>query len=113
MERFLGWILVSSLLLAAACTTARRGEPQAPSQAPATTAAARGEQVFMAHCHQCHPGGTAGVGPALNNKPLPGPMIRLQVRKGIGAMPKFDEKKISDAEVDDLIEYLKELRRSP
>ncbi|MDC4226474.1 MAG: cytochrome c [Candidatus Manganitrophus sp.] len=57
------------------------------------------------------PEGEAGLGPALNNKPLPGWMIRFQVRHGLGAMPAFSEKEISDRELDDLvIAYLKAFR---
>jgi mono/diheme cytochrome c family protein len=70
-----------------------------------------GERVFMAQCQQCHPGGAAGLGPAINNKPLPAFLIRYQVRRGLGAMPEFDEAVISDADLDALVAYLQELRR--
>ena len=70
-----------------------------------------GERVFMARCHECHPGGAAGLGPALNNKPLPALLIRLQTRHGLGAMPEFDEATISESELDALVAYLQELRR--
>jgi mono/diheme cytochrome c family protein len=73
----------------------------------------RGEVVFMQHCHSCHPGGEAGLGPALNNKPLPGFLIRLQVRQGIGAMPRFSEDVISGTELDDLVAYMMALRDQP
>jgi mono/diheme cytochrome c family protein len=65
----------------------------------------------MRDCHQCHPGGEAGVGPALNNKPLPAFAIRWQVRRGFGAMPAFPKEKLSDSELDVLIDYIKILRR--
>ncbi|WDT80226.1 MAG: cytochrome c [Candidatus Manganitrophus sp.] len=52
----------------------------------------RGETIFMHACNQCHPKGEAGLGPALNNKPLPAFMIRFQVRHGLGAMPAFSKK---------------------
>jgi hypothetical protein len=38
-------------------------------------------------------------------------MIRLQVRNGIGAMPAFSQSEISPKEMDDLLEFLKALRR--
>jgi mono/diheme cytochrome c family protein len=60
----------------------------------------------MAHCHACHPGGEAGLGPALNDKPLPGLLVRLQVRTGMGAMPAFSPRELSDGELRDLIAYL-------
>jgi len=65
----------------------------------------------MKHCNQCHPGGEGGVGPALNNKPLPGFLIKFQVRRGMGAMPAFSSQVISDAQLDSLASYLKELRQ--
>jgi mono/diheme cytochrome c family protein len=68
------------------------------------------QRVFNAHCDQCHPGGEAGLGPALNNKPLPPFLMKIQVRRGLGAMPGFSEKLISDRELDNLIAYTKALR---
>jgi cytochrome c5 len=67
----------------------------------------------MRECHMCHPGGDAGLGPAINNKPLPEPMIKLQVRQGMGAMPDFGEDKISAKELDALVVYLQSLREAP
>nr|MBP7323931.1 cytochrome c [Deltaproteobacteria bacterium] len=64
----------------------------------------------MGLCHPCHPGGEAGLGPALNNEPLPDFMIGLQVRHGFGAMPSFLDKRLSDQELEDLLTYLKTLR---
>jgi mono/diheme cytochrome c family protein len=75
--------------------------------------AERGEKIFMRNCYQCHPGGEAGLAPAINNKPLPGSMTKAQVRLGVGAMPCFSRQEIPDAELDDLVAYLKALRRHP
>jgi mono/diheme cytochrome c family protein len=72
---------------------------------------AQGQQVFMRFCNGCHPGGEAGVGLALNNKPLPGWAIRFQVRRGLGAMPAFSDEVISDEQLRTLVAYLKTLRR--
>jgi mono/diheme cytochrome c family protein len=91
--------------------SARRGEPLKGPLPIKSVAVADGQKVFMRECYQCHPGGEAGLGPAINNKPLPGFMIRLQVRNGIGAMPAFSQSEISAKEMDDLLEFLKELRR--
>ena len=63
----------------------------------------------MARCHQCHPGGTAGLGPAINNAPLPGGLVKAQVRNGLGAMPGFSQEQISDEELDALVAYIDEL----
>lgn len=98
-------------LLLASCGSARRGAPLVGEQEPPTAEIALGQRVFDGNCSQCHPGGTQGLGPAINNKPLPGWLIRLQVRNGIGAMPAFSEEEISGAQLDALVEYLVWLRR--
>jgi hypothetical protein len=49
--------------------------------------------------------------PANNDKPLPVLAMKTQVRVGVGAMPGFPEGEISDKELDDLMVYLKALRR--
>lgn len=103
-------LLIGILLLPSGCGSARRGEPTAPPLSITSPSLIRGEAVFMKQCHQCHPGGEAGLGPAINNKPLPGWLIRFQVRHGLGAMPAFSEKEISDRELNDVVAYLKALR---
>lgn len=65
----------------------------------------------MARCHQCHPGGEAGLGPALNNTRYPDFVFRWQVRGGYGAMPAYSEEEISEEELDQILTYLKTLRR--
>lgn len=101
--------LLTALLLISGCS-ARRSEPIAPPLSITSPALIRGEEVFTKQCHQCHPKGEAGLGPAINNKPLPGWLIRFQVRHGFGAMPAFSEKEISDRELNDVVAYLKALR---
>lgn len=103
------FILSILLLLLAACGTPRRGEPFGRVQLSAQ--AREGEGHFMRHCHQCHPGGEGGIGPALNNKPLPGFMIRLQVRRGFGYMPAFPTEEIAAQELDSVVTYMKDLRK--
>jgi len=92
--------------LSAACGSGRRSEPLVGPVALTTAEQQRGELVFFHRCHKCHPGGDAGLGPALNNKPLPAAAIKLQVRSGLGAMPAFDDKLVSDADLDALVAYL-------
>jgi len=106
------WLFLALLLLfSAGCTSARRGEPIEGPLEVSSKQVARGEQVFMAHCSKCHPGGESGLGPALNNKPLPGAMIKAQVRAGVGAMPRFSKDLLPDDQLDDLVVYLKTLRK--
>ena len=103
-----GCVIVSTT----SCSSARRGEPLSSRQLPENPGVQRGEKVFYEHCHQCHVGGEAALGPALNNKPLPGFLIRMQVRAGLGAMPSFPASHISDDELSDLVTYLKALRHA-
>jgi mono/diheme cytochrome c family protein len=65
-----------------------------------------GQRVFMRECNGCHPQGDGGLGPALNNKPVPAAAIKLQVRKGMGAMPAFTEADISAEELDALVAFM-------
>lgn len=108
----LGAAVLLALVAGAGCGSARRSAPLIGSLPAGEPGLARGQQVFMAHCHQCHPGGEAGLAPALNDKPLPGFLVRLQVRAGLGAMPAFSAREISDADLDDLVAYLRALRRA-
>ena len=97
-------------LIAAACGPHRREEPF--TQLRLTEEQIQGRQLFQTHCGQCHPGGSGGLGPAINNKPLPSWLIRLQVRRGFGAMPAFSKESLSDAELARITAYLKTLRAS-
>jgi mono/diheme cytochrome c family protein len=67
--------------------------------------------LFEQHCSKCHPGGEAGLGPSLNEKPLPVFLMKLQVRKGLGAMPSFDERELGDRELSDLMDFVVAYRR--
>ena len=108
MKLLIAVAVIASIMLSC---SARRSEPLVgplPLFSPEIT---EGRKVFMRHCHQCHPGGEAGLGPALNNKPLPAFAIRTQVRYGFGAMPAFYPDEITETELDALVIYLKALRR--
>lgn len=106
-----GAMTILGLLACAACSSARRGEPLVGPFTARGEAELTGRRVFMRACHECHPGGMAGVGPSINDKPLPRWLIRFQVRNGLGAMPSFDESKISGEELDALADYLVALRK--
>jgi mono/diheme cytochrome c family protein len=101
-------LLATSLL--SACGPARRSEPLKGAVTINDPRAAHGRLVFMAKCNHCHPGGEAGLGPALNDKPLPEFLIKTQIRMGLGAMPSFSPNEISDADADAVIAYLKLIR---
>ena len=101
---------VALALLASACGSARRSEPEAGRIKLDSPAELRGQQAFHRFCSQCHPGGEGGLGPALNNKPLPGAAIKIQVRNGVGEMPAFADTIIPDPELDAIIDYMQALR---
>ena len=105
-----GLLLVSAI---AACGNTQRGEPKAPELRPASAEVAMGEKLFRRFCYQCHPNGQGGLGPAINDKPLPEVAIRTQIRKGVGAMPSFDDSWLSDDEVAAIAEYVQALRSAP
>ncbi len=94
------------------CGSARRSEPLKGAVAITDARVSHGRIVFMAACHRCHPGGEAGLGPALNDKPLPEFLIKTQIRTGLGAMPAFGRDRLSDADVDAVIRYMKAIRKA-
>ena len=105
-------VLVALATVQAGCGSARRGVPTQPPLEITDAQAEQGQKVFMQFCNGCHPGGEAGVGVALNNKPLPGWAVRYQVRRGLGAMPAFPDEVISDEQLGALVAYLAALRRN-
>lgn len=105
-------LLASLCMLVAAGCAGRRSEPLRGALDVSDPAVFHGRQVFMARCDKCHPGGDAGLGPALNNKPLPGFLLSFQARHGLGAMPPFSEEEIPRNDLDAVAAYLKALRRN-
>lgn len=110
MKRFLLCALCFGL--AAACSSARRGGPAAPDVEVDTQKELLGRRVYDENCHRCHPGGEAGLAPAINTKPLRAELIRRQIRYGHGAVPGFTDKQMSEKDLDALVAYVFTLRRS-
>lgn len=106
-----GLLLAIGIAAANGCRSGRLPEPLVGPLPLSTPQLLSGQQVFMQHCYQCHPGGSAGLGPGLNDKPLPAALIRTQVRAGMGAMPAFDEHHINDKQLDALAAYVVALRK--
>jgi mono/diheme cytochrome c family protein len=100
------------LALVTACHSVRRGEPITGKIDTTNSNAERGRLVFMRNCHQCHPNGEGGLGPALNDKPAPKFLMKTQVRAGLGAMPSFDKERISPEDIDALMDYVMVLRHA-
>lgn len=114
MKKFLFLCIVVLLMSLAlfSCGTSRRSVPIKSPLENKGEEVAMGRKIFMEYCQQCHPHGEAGLGLAINNKPLPGFMIRFQVRNGLGVMPEFKDSVISDEELGQLVVYLKALRKN-
>ena len=103
--------LCAAALALGACGTARRGEPLRGPLVTTESAQDRGRIVFAQNCYKCHPGGEAGLGPALNNRPWPLGLKRFEIRHKIGAMPSFDKSRLGDQDLHDLMAYLAILRK--
>ena len=107
-------LLLASMLILLGCRSVRRGEPIVGPLSSTDPSVQHGKIIFMRQCHSCHPGGEGGLGPGLNDKPLPVVAMKLQVRTGIvgfGVMPSFDRHKIPSEDLDDLMQYIKALRK--
>lgn len=92
------------------CYPLRRAEPIVGPMALSDPHLLRGRLLYDRWCYKCHLEGEGGMSPALNDKPLPRPLIRLQVRVGLGAMPAFGPQQISDDELDAIADYVVALR---
>ena len=92
-RRLVAVCLLSTPLLVA-CGATRASEPVAGPLPLDSGAEQRGRVVFMQHCHACHVLGEGGLGPSLNDKPLPEFALRFQVRQGVGAMPGFSTMRV-------------------
>lgn len=71
-----------------------------------------GKQVFVRTCNTCHPGGEAGMGPALDKLKDHFPTdekLRSFLRQGAGIMPPQPKEVLNDKEMDNLIDYLRSL----
>jgi mono/diheme cytochrome c family protein len=89
----------------------RRGEVLGRPIPLNTNARARGQVVYMKNCYACHQGGEGGLGPSLLQL-APGPIVRTQIRAGLGVMPRFSHDEISTAEMNDLLAYIRASRLS-
>ena len=95
----------------AGCAGKRVGEPVAGPLQTASASLERGRMVYDQHCYKCHTQGEGGMGPIINDKPFPRFLMRFQVRHGLGTMPAFPPERISDQDLEALLDYLFELRR--
>ena len=104
-------IASAGALIGAGGCGAERKQDLSPQQIAGNPELSRGQLVFMHECNQCHPGGAVGLGPAINDKPLPAGMIKMQVREGLGTMPHFAPQHISDDDLSAVVAYLQARRQ--
>jgi mono/diheme cytochrome c family protein len=105
--------LVAAALLAAisACSSPRKSEPLAPP-VKLTEAQLQGRLLYDRLCYKCHTEGEGGLGPSLNEKPLPRFAMKFQIRHGLGTMPAFPPERLSDADMEHVVDYLVALRKN-
>lgn len=98
-------------------TTTSEAPPKGPASGGTSPTAAgqtgqgaiqSGKDVYNRFCNGCHPGGKAGVGPAIIG--LGDEALRTVIRQGKGSMPAFGEAQISEAQVAELLAYTNSLK---
>lgn len=104
-------ILILIIIFIASCSV-RRSTPIKGPLSLEDSNVKNGQEHFMAKCQKCHPVGESGLGPAINSNPAPKFIKRFQVRHGLGVMPSFDDEEISDDDLDDILSYLRALRKN-
>ncbi len=104
--------LLIALALASCGAAEERFVAEAPEVIPATRDETHGKHLFQKFCYQCHPGGSQGLGPALNDRPIAEAAIRTQIRTGASSMPSFGTEWLSDDQVAEIAEYVTTLQKS-
>lgn len=102
--------LMIIFMISSGCSSSKKEAYTVKPLAATSQEVEEGKVLFHKHCNSCHPDGTAGLGAPIVTTPIPGFAIRFQIRNGLGKMPAFSEKVISDGEVDKIIEYIQALR---
>lgn len=110
-------VLAGSLMVSGCAMTEEMRRINETNQAEHVREAGRstnltGEQLFIRSCNTCHPGGGKGFGPTLENMGKDFPTdaaLKAFIRKGKGAMPAQPKDTINDAEMDELVIYLRNL----
>ncbi len=106
------WAPALALLAAAACARpARWSEPISGPLPVEEKPVERGRLVYLQNCYRCHQGGEGGLGPPITSH-FARAVSKVEIRRGYGAMPAFDERRLSSSELDDLTAYLDALQMS-
>ena len=104
---------IACVLVLAACGAEQQPVvAEAPEVIPATRDETHGKHLFLKFCYQCPPGGSQGLGPALDDKSLAEAAIRTQIRAGVGSMPAFGKDWLTDDQVAEIAQYVTTLHRA-
>ncbi len=107
ISRLISVFVISTCLVYFSCAS-RKSEPVKGKEfASANKEIQKGESLFMKYCQKCHPGGEAGLGPAINSNPAPQFIKRFQMRHGLGVMPSFTKDELSKKDLKAISQYLK------
>jgi len=99
-----GWVIaLGFMLVGASSLMAQNGD------------ADNGKKIFLKDgCYECHGTvGQGGTGPRLAMPAIALPTITAIVRKGVGGMPPYSAKVLSDAELTDIHAYLESIPAPP
>jgi len=109
MPRYACFIVALLFLMLAGC--AHRRAPVSEPRSLDSAELSRAKQAFLHSCNRCHPGGEGGSGADLIDKPLPGFLIKAQVRVGGGAMPAFTTEHLPGSQLDQIVAYIEHLSK--
>jgi mono/diheme cytochrome c family protein len=108
-------MIVAGLLLAGGAAIAQAPPPPKPITLSSRPNATGGEALYVEHCISCH--GPTGMGTGLLGRRVQPAMLEARdnlaaayvivaVRQGIGNMPPLPRGEVSDAELQQIAEYL-------
>jgi mono/diheme cytochrome c family protein len=86
---------------------AQRGAQTPAQPSAAGNAAAGARQLYDRVCGRCHPGGEEDIGPRLRDRNDPEAEVRATIRNGHGRMRPITTARLSDAQLETLIPYLR------
>jgi mono/diheme cytochrome c family protein len=90
------------------------GVPTGGGGQPLAGNASVGQRLFLVQCNACHPGASAGIGPAVRGQQLAEHYVEdgslaTAIRQGTGDMRPFPPDQLSDQELADVVAYLRGL----
>jgi mono/diheme cytochrome c family protein len=109
-------VLASSFAVLCAIGASAQTRPSdAPPQAPAAASVQQGHELYLKYsCYACHGyDGHGGAGARLVPLAITEARFTAYVRNPRGRMPPYTDRVLSDAELADLLAYIKSLPASP